>query len=141
MAVFTNRAFPSRCRCLAGRSINLEASVFQTNAGPWVPAVVGCLEEKVPGVPKEAAELLGQWALDESIAVPALGKCLCASSEDLRSAAACALGEFGKKSQDAVPALIIALNDPAPSVRIAARNAIMRIAPEMFETNAVNGGK
>src|SRR5262249_34589946 len=50
-----------------------------------------------------------------------------------RAAFATALGGFGPRARAAVPSLLKALHDPAPEVRAAATNALLKIAPEALD--------
>jgi hypothetical protein len=136
IAVFTNRALPSKPRCWAGFSMS-QSEGIRTNAGPWVPAVVKCLEEKDIRVSGAAAVVLGYWALEPKAAVPALTESL--RDTGLRATAAWALGEFGTQAQSAVPSLLTFTNHPDARVRKMVVDALAKIAPEALQTNGVSG--
>jgi hypothetical protein len=141
MAVFTNQAISGFDRCTAGRSLTSQVSL-RTNAGPWVPMVAQCLQEKDSvGVAEMAAFVLGAWGLEPRVAVPALAQNVQDVNHKSGQAAALqSLGQFGEAARSAVPQIIGAFSDPDAAVREGATNALYRIAPEMFQGGAETNG-
>ena len=73
------------------------------------------------------------------IAIPPLVNSLASSDSGQRLEAVLSLAAFGKEAHAGVPALVAALNDPDKIIRQEATNALIKIAPEVLETNGVSG--
>jgi HEAT repeat protein len=100
-----------------------------TNARPLVPLLVQRLQSRNLFVAMDAVQALGELKIEPELVVPALGKALQDPNQNVQisSRAAFALARFGNLSRPALPTLTNALNDPDPSVREGASNAIARI--------------
>jgi HEAT repeat protein len=110
-------------------------NIFRAEAGPAVPFLVACLEDKDDAVACAAAEVLGNLALSNSVAVPALATSLQSTNAARRIHAARALAEFGRAAEAIAPQLQRLLTDSSQSARDEARRALDQIAPEVV-TNA-----
>jgi HEAT repeat protein len=91
---------------------------------------------KLLGGEEEFAKIAAVWALTRidpgrpeiaETGLPILTRALQSGRELVRAEAASTLAEIGEPARPAIPALQAALNDPSPSVRQAAENAIQRI--------------
>jgi HEAT repeat protein len=128
----------------ANAGTRARAAMALGKMGPSAKAAVPGLAEAVVdrdlNVRYYAAEALGAVGPEAKAAVPALIKALDTFPggsppldgpqryyADTRSVAAEALGAIGTGAREAVPALKKALNDPDPSVRSAAAEALKRI--------------
>jgi hypothetical protein len=98
-----------------------------------VPALIKNLADRDHDVAKSTAYSLGEMAIEADLVVPALTNCLRSTDIYLRGAALDALRKFGANARSAVPALIPELDDPDPSVRKWATNALMHVAPDYFQ--------
>lgn len=120
--LLSNEAMMSAMVCV-GRMQHLP-----TNAHPAVVLLIQYLAN--PDLATRAAEVLGMLGLESDICVPALVECTCSSRQDLRVAAATSLGRFGRR---ALPDLLKMLDNPSVSVRNAATNALLQIAPQVLQ--------
>jgi HEAT repeat protein len=100
-----------------------------TNAFEAVSTVIGCLDDPDWFVANCAAGTLGRWVIEPEATVPALVGCLKKPHWLLRQTAANSLGNFGQAARPAVPDIVFLLND-SQAVRVAATNALARIAPD-----------
>jgi hypothetical protein len=115
------------------------ADRFGTNVVPLVPVLIGFMNETNATLTGYVAVTLGRMHLEPDLAVPALLSGLQHQNGEVRFAAASALSEFGQLARSAVPVLSNASKtDPYPFVREAAHRALVRIAPEVLETNRVD---
>ena len=113
---------------------------LRTNAQPLVPLLVHCLSHPDKSVRRRAAYTLGCIAdtdrTQSAYVVPALTNSLRASVDSVERAGAIrALGRHGEQALAAVPLLLQETTDLDKSVRSAATNALLKIAPEAL-TNA-----
>ena len=107
--------------------------------GPGAQGAVAALSKNMNSEDK-FVQLVSVWALlrikpgDAQLAdkaIPMLINALSLTDRELaRTEAAAALGDIGPKAQAAVPALKKALDDPSPSVRAAAAEALSKIQPK-----------
>jgi hypothetical protein len=74
-------------------------------------------------------------AMEPAFFVPALTNCLQHTNTDVRLEAAWVLGHLGTNALPAVPSLVVALRDSEPTVRDAATNALLEIAPDVLPRN------
>jgi HEAT repeat protein len=136
VAMLGDRSRPDRRQ--AALALGRLASEFRTNAGPAVPILVSCMQDKDVELAAQAAITLGELGLDPQISVPALVRGLEHADFKVRIASLECLGVFGRDAQIAVPALSRAFSDPEPFVREVATNAMRRVAPEVLATNRVD---
>ncbi len=101
---------------------------FGAAAKPAVPAIVALLNDSDPSIRAEATKVLK--AIDPDAALPKLINALKDSDANVRIAATDALADYGQAAKPAVPALVnLSKNDPDPSVRDEATNALKAIDP------------
>jgi hypothetical protein len=98
-----------------------------------VLALIKNLADRDHDVAKSIAYSLGEMAIQPDLVVPALTNCLRSTDLYMRGAALDALGKFGANARSAVPALIPELEDPDPSVRKWATNALTHVEPDFFQ--------
>jgi len=112
-----------------------------TNARPAVPRVVAFLSGPDGSLAGMAAHVLGCWGIEPELVVPALAKSVEGPTKNtfLRFMAAESLGKFGREAGPAVPVLVEVLSDADGDLRLAATNALRRIAPEVLGINAASG--
>jgi HEAT repeat protein len=94
---------------------------------PALPALRAALQDSDPDVRAWAAQDLGDMGPSAGPAVPRLRAMLHRSDAESRGSACRALGRIGNAARAALPDLRRALEDASPSVRQAARAAIVSI--------------
>jgi hypothetical protein len=99
-----------------------------------VPDLMRCLDE--PEIAWGAARALGNAQLAPEVVVPALTNAMRFNDMLTRVIVAETLGRFREQARAAIPVLVPVLNDSDDRIRLAATNALMRIAPEVL-TNGV----
>jgi hypothetical protein len=127
IGVLTNSASPDR------PDAAFMLGALGSNALPAVPELVKSLESSNMLLVIVAANTLGQLALEPGMVVAALANCVTNSQPMIRQSVMRALGHFGQEGRPAIPALSAGLNDADSSVREAATNALLKIAPEVLE--------
>ena len=118
-------------------------SIFKelgTNDASVVPILVRCLEDPDSDLRFAAALALGSRAVDERaqapLVVPALANYLnFAADEESQDMAMRALGAYGDQARASVPVLLRMTEYPVETIRKAATNTLLVIAPEAL-TNA-----
>jgi HEAT repeat protein len=129
MAALTNRHYGVVTRA-ALAIVNLG-----TNASPAIPIFLRDLQSPNHFVRERAADALGNLHIEPAVVIPALTNLF----TDLSQSAVCisltSLGQFESAARPATPAILVMLQDPNENVRMAATNAIMKIAPDQL-TNA-----
>ena len=131
VSLLTNRAAPAEYRWVAASQIDAPIIGLDTNASWAVPVLIGCLDD--PVVAPSAAAMLGNLRLEPALAVPALARCLQQDNPMTPDIAARALANFGTNASAAVPDLVKALGSTNNFVRVAAKDALEKIAPEVLK--------
>lgn len=112
-----------------------------TNKNLVVNALIECLRGKDTQMATCAASSLGRLAVEPEVVVPALTEAFHRLQGYERECVVHALGRFGEQARSAVPCLVRALEDSDNSVRTAATNALMEIAPEVLQVGRTNEGR
>jgi len=138
--VATNHARAAEVRFEAMREIGFminrsryrgQADIYEKLA---LPDLIRSLDEQE--IAYGAAQALGVARVAPELVVPALTNAMRFSDSSSRVFVTDALGHFREKARGAVPVIIPLLNDSDDRVRVAATNAVLRIAPEVL-TNGV----
>jgi HEAT repeats len=142
VVIATNRVRAAELRCQALESIGTIISRERMRARPnqesdrvlVTQVLVPYLEER--DLAWAAASALGRARLNPEVVVQALTNAM--RFEDMRTQTqvAAALGGFKRDARCAIPALTLRLSNADERIRLAATNALNRIAPEVL-TNAV----
>jgi HEAT repeat protein len=106
-----------------------------TNAIPAIPWLLNWLNDPGTLISSAAAETLGWLAVQPDVVLPGLSNRLKHPEQHIRFETVGVLEIFAMKDRAAVPTLAVALGDSDASVREAATNALLKIAPEAL-TNA-----
>jgi hypothetical protein len=126
--VITNKSFPLDDRISVVRRLR---PLTQTNTAVLVHILAGnCAEPELSHV---IIQILGEFHSEPQITVPALVGCLRSRDVMTRMNASGALGQFGEEAGAAVPELMAASHDENPALRVMARDALRKIAPENLE--------
>jgi len=126
MSALTNQNPEVRGRA----AVNMER--LGTNAGPALPLLIECLNDKEQSAVWGASQALIHFKRNPHV-LPALADCVRNSRQAYRWYAIMALGRFGHEALPAVPLLLKCLKDPDANVRLTATNALRQIDPDALE--------
>jgi HEAT repeat protein len=126
MAALTNRHYTVVTRAA------LSIVDLGTNASPAIPIFLRHLQSPNHFVRERAADALGSLHIEPAVVIPALTNLF----GDLSQAAVCislnSLGQFESVARPVAPAILAMLQDPNENVRMAATNALMKVAPDLL---------
>jgi HEAT repeat protein len=129
LALATNDTVPTDTRCTAIEAVRN----MGTNGLAALPGLLWCMGDRDEAVVDEAVKAVGAVGVGAPAALGALSNALHASHWLVRYQAVEALGQFG---ESAARALVLALYDPASTVRDTALRILVRSAPGEL-TNSV----
>jgi hypothetical protein len=125
----------------AQRRFQIIAALASLNyRGPEIhkatPKLLACLEDQDWWVASTAAGVLGSFAIEPELCIPALVKAAQSPDAAVRHGAIRSLGNFGTQAKEAVNVIMSnGLTDSNEYFRKEATNAPLQIAPEVLRTN------
>jgi hypothetical protein len=130
LSLVTNRAVPLFVPMQSWQCLG-------TNAVLTVPFLVEQVRNTNRQVAVTSLQLLGVSHVQPEVVVPALSNAALSSDRIVRLNALSGLGAFGQDARAVTPMLVECLGDSDSAARVAATNALRRIAPEVLRS----GGK